>query len=439
MSHKSLCPEKTRSARGSTGQRLRARRSWRYLAGILFAVTLAIAAQTPALGGQNNGKWVGTWTTSQVEPGAPLTDLTLRQIVYVSIGGDQLRVQLSNFFGEAPLTINAASVGIPSAGASVVPGSLRTLTFGGEASITIASGAKAVSDPVDLAIPGASELAISLYVTGNSVSSTVHSLAHQTNYLSTPGDFTGAEDMPVAATATSWFWLSGVEVFAHPQTEAVVTAGDSITEGFASTTDANARYPDELARRLLARSPGRPKVAVLNAGISGNRLLSEFFGPSTQSRFDRDVLTQPGATRVIVLIGINDLGLGGSLFPPPVSAEQLIAGYKQIIARAQAEGLEILLGTVMPSKGFETILPGYWSPAIEVERQAVNEWIRTTDLHDGFVDFDAALRDPDDPEMLFAPFDSGDFLHPNDAGYARMAEEAEKALFAPARGRGPGR
>jgi lysophospholipase L1-like esterase len=149
------------------------------------------------------------------------------------------------------------------------------------------------------------------------------------------------------------------------------------------------------------------------------------------------VLAQPGATRAIVLIGINDLGLGGSFFPPPVSAEQLIAGYKQIIARAQAEGLEILLGTVMPCKGFP--LPGYCTPDVEVERQAVNEWIRTTDLHDGFVDFDAALRDPDDPARLFPPFDSGDNLHPSDAGYARMAEEAEKALIAPAKGRGPRR
>ena len=339
----------------------------------------------------------------------------------------------------AKTTINAASVGIPVAGASVVPGSLRTLTFGGEPGITIAAGAKAVSDPVDLTIPGASTLAISLYLAGNTVTSTVHFRSHQTNYISTPGDFTAAENMPVASATTSWYWLGGVEVFAHPQTEAVVAAGDSISEGFASTLDANARYPDELARRLLARSPGQPKVAVLNAGISGNRLLSDTFGPSTQSRFDRDVLAQPGATRAIVLIGINDLGLGGSFFPPPVSAEQLIAGYKQIIARAQAEGLEILLGTIMPSKGFEAFVPGYWSPAIEVERQAVNEWIRTTDLHDGFVDFDAALRDPDDPEMLFAPFDSGDFLHPNDAGYVRMAEEAEKVLFAPAKGRGPGK
>ena len=439
MSHNTPDDEMTRSAGGGTGQPLRARRSWRFLASLLLVAALTIAAQAPALGGQNNGKWVGTWTTSQVEPGAPFMDQTLRQIVYVSIGGDQFRVRLSNFFGEAPLTINAASVGIPSVGASVVPGSLRPLTFGGASSITIAAGAKALSDPVDLTIPGASKLAISLYVAGTTVTSTVHAMAHQTNYISTPGDFTGAADMPVSVTAMSWFWLSGVEVFAHPQTEAVVTAGDSITEGFLSTLDANARYPDELARRLLARSPGQPKIAVLNAGISGNRLLSDIFGPSTQSRFDRDVLTQPGATRAIVLIGINDLGLGGSFFPPPVSAEQLIAGYKQVIARAQAGGLEILLGTITPCKGFEAFVPGYWSPATELERQAVNEWIRTTDLHDGFVDFDAALRDPGDPEVLFAPFNSGDFLHPSDAGYARMAEEAEKALFAPAKGRGPGK
>jgi len=264
----------------------------------------------------------------------------------------------------------------------------------------------------------------------------MHTQAHQTNYISTPGDFAGAEDMPVGAEVTSWFWLTGIEVKAHRNTEAVVTAGDSITEGFNSTPDANARYPDELARLLLARNPGNPKMAVLNAGISGNRLLSDIFGPNGQSRFDRDVLTQSGVTHIILLEGINDLGLGSSFFPPAISADQVIAGYKQVIARAQAQGLKILLGTITPCKGFEAFVPGYWTPENEIERQAINEWIRTTDLHDGYVDFDAALRDPGDPERLFPPYDSGDFLHPSDAGYAVMAAVAEQALLAPAKGRG---
>ena len=426
----------TRTTHGTESARGPKRPSWpRTLAAFLLASTLAFAGSA----GAQSAKWVGTWATSPVEPGAPFADQTLRQIVYVSIGGEQLRVRFSNLFGEGPLEIAAASVGAPAADAALVPGTLVPLTFGGQPSVTIAAGARALSDPVDFDLAGASTLAVSLYVAGPTVTATVHSRSHQTNYISPPGDYTAAEVMPVATTETSWFWLSGVEVFAHPNTEAVVTAGDSITEGFASTLDANARYPDELARRLLARNPGKPQMAVLNAGISGNRILSDTFGPNGQSRFDRDVLTQSGATRVILLEGINDLGLGSSFFPPPVSAEQIIAGYKQVITRAQAQGLKIHLGTITPCKGFEQSVPGYWSPAVEAERQAVNAWVRSTDMHDGFIDFDAALRDPADPEQLLPVYDSGDFLHPNDAGYARMAEEAEKVLYAPARGRGPGK
>jgi lysophospholipase L1-like esterase len=419
------------------GKGFRRSESWRFrtFAALLLASTLAFAGSVAA----QSGHWVGTWATSPGEPAAPYEDTTLRQIVYVSIGGDQIRVRFSNLFGEGPLEIAAASVAVPAAGADVVPGTLTPLTFGGEPSVTIAAGARALSDPVDFDLAPASTLAVSLYVAGPTVSSTMHTLAHQTNYVSSPGDYTGDAVMPVAAEVFSWFWLSGIEVFGHPNSEAVVTAGDSITEGFNSTLNANARYPDELARRLLARKPGRPQTAVLNAGISGNRLLSDVFGPNGQSRLDRDVLSESGATRVILLEGINDLGLGGSLFPPPVSAEQIIAGYKQVIRRVQAQGLEIYLGTITPCKGFETILPGYWSPAVEAERQAINAWIRETDMHDGFVDFDAALRNPADPESLLPVYDSGDFLHPSDAGYARMAEEAEKVLFAPSRGRGPGK
>lgn len=426
---------RTRSAL-TRRQEIRPRvRPWTLAAAALAAM---LAVSGPATAQYHEvGHWVGSWATSPVEPGPSFADQTLRQIVYVSIGGDRLRVRLSNFFGAAPLVVDAASVGIPAGGADIAAGTLRQLTFGGEPSVTIAAGARVLSDPVELGIDGASTLAVSLYVAGDSGPSTMHTRAHQTNYVSAPGNYVMDENMPAIRVETSWFWLTGIEVFAHPNTVAVAASGDSITEGFASTPDANARYPDELARRLLARNPGQPKMAVLNAGISGNRLLSDVFGPNGQSRLDRDVLTQSGVTHVILLEGINDLGLGSSFFPPPVSAEQVIAGYKQVIARAQARGLKILLGTIMPCKGFEAFVPGYWNPANEVERQAINEWIRTTDLHDGYVDFDAALRDPDDPESLYPPYDSGDFLHPSDAGYARMAEEAEKALIAPAKGKGP--
>jgi lysophospholipase L1-like esterase len=412
--------------------------SWRsgWLSGfatLLLASSLAFAGSVAA----QTGHWVGTWATSADIAGEPFDNQTLRQIVYVSVGGNRVRVRFSNLFGEGPLEIASASIAVPAAGPAIVPGTLEPLTFGGEPSVTIAAGAKALSDPMDFDLAATSTVAVTLYVASPTVAPTVHSRSHQTNYVSPPGDFTDSDVMPVAQEVLSWFWLSGIEVFAHPNTEAVVTTGDSITEGFNSTPDTNARYPDELARRLAARTPGQPKMAVLNAGISGNRILSDVFGPNGQSRLDRDVLTESGATRIILLEGINDLGLGGSFFPPPVSAEQIIAGYKQVITRAKAQDMKIYLGTITPCKGFEAFVPGYWSPEVEAERQAVNAWIRGTEMHDGYVDFDLALRNPEDPESLLPIYDSGDFLHPSDAGYARMAEEAEKVLFAPAKGKGP--
>jgi lysophospholipase L1-like esterase len=401
----------------------------RVLAAALILSSFSFQQSISAQGFVDNGHWVGTWSTTPVEEGLPFSDQTLRQIVHISVGGELLRVRFSNLFGEKPLVINAASIGIQSADAVVTPGSLRQLTFGGVPSVSIPTGARVLSDPVELAVDAEADLAISLFVSEDTGTSTSHTLAHQTSFISTPGDFTAAEDMPVADTTESWFWLTGVEVRVHRNTQSVVTAGDSITEGFASTTNANARYPDELARLLLARKRGTPKIAVLNAGISGNRVLNDIFGPNAQARFDRDVLTQSGVTHVILLEGVNDLGLGNSLFPPPVSAEEIIAGYKQLIVRAHARGLNILIGTILPFRGFEEFLPGYWTAENENKRQVINEWIRTGELHDGVVDFDAALRDPTDPEVLFPLFDSGDHLHPSDEGYAAMAAEAERALL----------
>ena len=406
----------------------------RVLAVTLFISSLSFLQGASAQGFLANGHWVGTWSTTPVEVGRPFANQTLRQIVHISIGGEILRVRFSNLFGENPLVIDAASIGIQSVNAAIAPGSLRQLTFGGSPSVSIATGARVLSDPVELAVDAETDLAISIYVSGDTGTSTVHSLAHQTSFISSPGDFTATEQMPVAETTESWFWLTGVEVRAHRNTQSVVTAGDSITEGFASTTNANARYPDELARLLLSRKRGTPKIAVLNAGISGNRVLNDIFGPNAQSRFDRDVLTQSGVSHVILLEGVNDLGLGTSLFPPPVSAEEVIAGYRQLIERAHARGLKILIGTILPFRGFEEFLPGYWTPENEIERQVINEWIRTSELHDGFVDFDEALRDPTDPEVLLPIYDSGDHLHPSDEGYAAMAAEAERALRSERRG-----
>jgi lysophospholipase L1-like esterase len=314
---------------------------------------------------------------------------------------------------------------------------LRELTFGGEPSVAIAAGAKVLSDPVQLTVSDEADLAVSVYISQNNTGgSTMHSSAWQTSYVSPAGDFTGDEAMPAADTTTSWFWLTGVDIWAHRNTFAVATLGDSITEGccLPEFVDANVRYPDELARLLLDRYRGKPRVAVLNAGISGNRVLNDLFGPNAQGRLDPDVLTQSGVTHVILLEGVNDLGIGTALFGPIVEADEIIAGYKQIIERVHDAGLKILVGTILPFRGFEEILPDYWTPENEAKRQVVNTWIRSSALHDGVVDFDEAIRDPDDPERMLPIYDGGDHLHPSAAGYQRMGMEAEKALLEPGRG-----
>ena len=411
-----------------------------FLLGLVLAVSAAVFSFGPqgsALGQSANERWVGTWSTSVVAPlpGDPgFQDQTLRQIVHIGLGGDRLRVRLSNAFGTAPLSIDAASLAIQDSGAAVLPGTLRALTFGGETSVTIQAGARVLSDPVALSVDDEENLAVSLYLAADSGPPTRHDLAHQTSYISDPGDFTGDEDMPVAETTTSWFFLGGIEVVAHRESRAVVTLGDSITEGFASSVDGNARYPDALARRLLDRFGGAPKVTVLNAGISGNRVLTDVFGPNAQARLDRDVLTQSGVRHVILLEGINDIGIPDlpPIFglPPEVlrvvSAEEIIAGMKQIIARARALGLKIYGGTILP---FETAI--YFTEAGEEKRQAVNAWIRTSGAFDAVIDFDAAIRDPDNPRRMLPAFDSGDNLHPNDAGYQAMADAVDLSLFDP--------
>jgi len=380
----------------------------------------------------NNQHWVGTWSTSPVSEGQAFQNQTLRQIVHISIGGNWLRVRFSNRFGTVPLVIDAASIGIQDVGAAVVPGSLRELTFGGETSVAIAAGAKVLSDPVELTVADEADLAVSLYVSENNTEgSTRHDLAWQTSYISpdASGDFTDEVDMPVGTTTTSWFWLTGVEVLAHRNTHAVVTLGDSITEGCCNfaNVDTNTRYPDELARRLLATYPGEVRVAVLNEGISGNRILNDFFGPNAQVRLDPDVLTQSGVTHVILLEGINDIGFSVFLPEQNVSAEDIIAGYKQIIERVHAMGLKILVGTILPY--YEA---GYFTPVGEVKRQAVNTWIRMSNMHDGVIDFDEVMRDPSDPQpfpSLLPAYDSGDNLHPSIAGYAAMAEAVDLKLL----------
>jgi lysophospholipase L1-like esterase len=399
------------------------RRRFAVLAGaILASAAMAIAPAGTAKGRSHADHWVATWSASPQAASHPikLNGQTIREVVHLSIGGIRVRVRLSNAYGAGSLSIGAAHVGLGSTGASVAAGSDRVLTFNGSDSITIPAGGLAISDPVSLRVPAGAALVVSIYVPGAELTATEHSLGSQTTYISTEGDFSASDPFPTATTTESFYFLTGVEVD-DANARAIVALGDSITDGLHSTTDANQRWPDRLAERLRLRKSSS-KISVLNAGISGNRILHDTEGTNASARLDRDVLVQSGARYLIVLEGINDIG-----FPESVSADEIIAGHLQIIDRAHAMGLKVYGGTLTPFKAF---LPAiYYTSDGEVKRQAVNQWIRTSKAYDAVIDFDKAIRDPSDPATIRSEYDSGDHLHPNDDGYRAMADAIDLSLF----------
>ena len=398
-----------------------------------FLPNLATAQrQTPA------EHWVGTWAASPQMPPAEaegqdssdagFSNQTVRMIARVSIGGEELRVRFSNAFGSAAVTLGDAHVALAGKNAAILPGTDRKLTFSGRPSFRIPPGATVLSDPVHLSMPALARIAVSVFLPAATGPATWHQLGNQTTYISGPGDFTANADMPVASTAESWYWLSGVEVLASKRTAAVVTLGDSITDGAHSTRDANHRWPDILAEQL-AKHGGAP-LAVLNEGISGNRLLHDVAGPNALARFDRDVLAQDGVRYLIVLEGINDIGWprirGGKYAGEVVSAGDIIAALRQIAERAHAHGIRVFGGTLTPFEG-----AFYETPDGEAQREAMNHWIRTSGAFDAVIDFDKVTRDPAHPKRFLPADDSGDHLHPNDAGYDAMGRAAAR-LFLPA-------
>jgi lysophospholipase L1-like esterase len=409
------------------------------LAGIGLAAVLSWQQPPVYAQGWNAERWVGTWGAGPGGPPLPantqtFTDQTVRLIVHTSIGGTRVRIRLSNEMGSTPLRIGAAHIALratgTASGADIQAGTDRPLTFSGFPGITIPPGAPVLSDPVDLNVPALSDLAISLYLPGTQGATTIHGTASQTNYVSLPGgDFTGATSFPTQRTILSWPFLTEVDVTSGGA--AIVTLGDSITDGTRSTPDTNNRWPDWLARRLQTVRDPVPGInntlGVVNRGISGNRLLSNpaegsLAGRSILERFDRDVLATAGVRYMTLMIGINDIG--NSSATNPVSVNDLIAGYRQVIARAHAKGIAVFGATLTPFEG-----AGYYSPEKEVVRQAVNNWIRSSDEFDGVIDFDRVTRDPSHPTRFLPAYDSGDHLHPNDLGYQAMGTAVPLELF----------
>lgn len=417
------------------------------------ALVLNFIPGTPMAHAQSNTHWIATWATAQelaptvpdvpnvpstvkrpnfrgshanARP-VPLTDLrdkTIRMTARVGVGGRKIRVELSNAFGKKPVLIGAAHIARKGEGSAIVAGTDRSLTFSGHQEIKIYPGGVATSDPVDLSLPDSSNVAVSLYVKSSEGTPTTHALGLHTTYLAA-GEETASPEMPGSSTTTtSYMWLSGIDVLAPIDRFTIVALGDSITDGFRTTVDTNHAWPTLLQDRLLTTA-GSPKASVLNEGISGNEVLQDGAGVSALARFDRDVLSRPGVRWIVLLEGINDINIHGQIEgDEALKAEELIAGYQQLIVRAHMHNIKVMGATLTPEEG--VWLAG---PIGEATRQTVNEWIRTTDNFDAIVDFDRVLRTPENAAKLRSELDPGDHIHPNDNGNELMARQFLLADF----------
>lgn len=402
-------------------------------AGVAWLLPVALVSiSVRSASSANLGKaehWVGTWACSpqladaSSEPPPPgLADVTLRQIVHVSIGGPRIRVRFSNAFGKSALTISSAHVAKAAGGSAIKAGTDRTLTFDEESSVRIPSGALMYSDPLDFDLSPVSDLAVTIHLKNAPDGVTTHSGSRATSYF-TSGDAVSVLELVSAETADHWYFLNGVDVSSPASSVAVAILGDSITDGKNSTTNGNGRWPDDLARRLHANKR-TANVGVLNEGIGGNRLLRDGLGPNALSRLDRDALAQTSVRWLVVFEGVNDLGTCKGACDLDSTAKDIIAAYRQIIVRAHTQSMRVYAATITPFGG-----SFYATPEAERARQAVNRWIRTSGWFDAVIDFDAVTRDPNNPSSLSPETDSGDHLHPADAGYKIMADSIDLKLF----------
>ena len=395
-------------------------------------------------------QWIGTWATAPQPfiPGSLQTfrNQSLRLIVHTSAGGTKVRIKISNTYGDGPLLIGGAHIARRTAAAEIDPRSDRMLKFQTKSSTTVAAGLMVVSDPVEMDVPALSDLAVSLFLPQRTEAKTSHSMAKQTSYVSPEtGDSTAAVNFQVAKTIHSWPFLTGVDVEASPGAAAIVAFGSSLTDGDGTTADTNGRWPDVLAERLQKGAGGKAEIGVLNEGIIGNRLLHDSpkgadnpfgagLGQAGLARFERDVLAQAGVRYVIVGLGINDILFPAFPFTPPnekVSAEDIISGYRQLIARGHRNGVRVIATTNPPfeNSAFEGLVTAFYTSEREAIRQKVNDWIRSSGEFDGVVDLDAVLRDPSHPTQLLPAYDSGDHLHPNNAGCIAEGNAVPLALF----------
>ena len=420
---------------------------------VLMAITALFVMSTHSQANASNRftykgnlqKWSATWATApqsnvvdndvfQFSDFFPtivteINNQTVRQIIRTSIGGEEVRIRLSNLEGSnTGVIINAASTGLHAGNGEITAGSLRQLTFSGSSTARIPPGGNVVSDPVSLSVGQNTDMVINLFIEAPTPANTVHGIAATTSYI-LAGDQTNTEQMlePNPTTSVGWYWLAGVDVQADNSTRVIAALGDSITDGFLSTVDAHADWPAELSRRFNAEELLGPELAVLNLGIGANKVLNDrFLGQNALARFDRDILAQPGVTDLILFMGINDI-IHPDLFADPeifVTADDIIAAYVQIAQRARAANVTPFAATMTPFGNWVT-----FNSEAEAIRQEVNAWIRDNEVFEGFIDFDAVIRDPSDPSIIVLQYDVGDGLHPNDAGLIAMGQAIDLSLF----------
>jgi len=403
----------------------------------IFLMTFSVAATTQCGGDDeptSQAHWAATWMAAQQDyneliglPGAPMQpltfqDKTLRQIVHPSIGGTGLRIKLSNLSGTSAVTIRDVRIARSAGGAQIDASSEKPVLFDQKTRVTIEAGAETWSDTVSMDVATNTDLAVSFYLPGETPVATCHLAGLQTNYIGS-GSTVSAANLDGPETIASYYWLSGIDVRSPKSTKVIVAFGDSITDGMASTESANRRWPNVLDQRVHGDSSQGP-TSVVNAGISGNRWLHDIVGPKGSSRFERDVMGTSGATHAILLLGINDIAFPVTDPSQAPSADAITAAIASAVTKAKAAGLKVYLGTLLPFKGAKS-----YGDETEAKRQSVNAWIRSHAGADGVIDFDKVMGEPSDPLRLRAAYDSGDHLHPKDAGYQAMADAIDLQLL----------